>query len=233
MVRQEPEHRYIFVIDTEQYAGNFERDLCAYCTGEIGGCGRGDNYAKIFAQEVPEDSNPFGCASLDHRPDDSDHPCRRPCAIWPTPGWYNDGMGGHFRDDLANDAEALAHYIEQGVQEQQKQIDQLERNRGLSESERTSTGWSHDAIEFHLAERRKGIVALRAKTSITKHPAYLSVAIFFYEKPNEAQIAMVKSRALKFPEAKKQRGRAWDQYDITITGFRIIDVVTTMTETEV
>lgn len=27
---------YAFVIDTEQYAGNFEREIGAYCTGTIG-----------------------------------------------------------------------------------------------------------------------------------------------------------------------------------------------------
>ena len=33
--RGEPDH-FLLVIDTNSYAGNFERQLCAYVTGQIG-----------------------------------------------------------------------------------------------------------------------------------------------------------------------------------------------------
>ena len=33
-----------FVIDTEQYAGNFEREMCAHLTGRIGECEVGEEY---------------------------------------------------------------------------------------------------------------------------------------------------------------------------------------------
>ena len=33
-----------FVIDTEQYAGNFEREMCAHVTGRIGECEVGDEF---------------------------------------------------------------------------------------------------------------------------------------------------------------------------------------------
>ena len=32
---------WIFVVDTNQYSGNFERELTAYMKGMIGGCGVG------------------------------------------------------------------------------------------------------------------------------------------------------------------------------------------------
>ena len=233
MVRQEPEHRYIFVIDTEQYAGNFERDLCAYCTGEIGDCGRGDRYAKLFAQEVPEATNPFGCGSLDHRPDDSDNPCLRPCAIWPTPGWYNTGLGGHFRDDPANDDIALAQCSAAAVKYEEDVIAQVERNRSLSPEEKIKTHWTDATIDKQVTSHKDKIEKIKAITFLVKHPAYLSIAIFFYEKPNEAQVAMIKSRALRFSEARKQYGHSWECDPITITGFRLIDVVTTLHETSV
>ncbi len=35
--REEPDH-YLFVIDTDTYAGSFEREICAYVTGQIGEC---------------------------------------------------------------------------------------------------------------------------------------------------------------------------------------------------
>jgi hypothetical protein len=34
---------YVFIIDTEQYAGNFEREMCAYCTGILGDCEVGED----------------------------------------------------------------------------------------------------------------------------------------------------------------------------------------------
>ena len=46
---------YEFIIDTEQYSGNFERELCAYMTGQIGGCEKGLEDAEIARQEIPED----------------------------------------------------------------------------------------------------------------------------------------------------------------------------------
>ena len=36
--------KYGFVVRTNLYAGNFEREICAYMTGVIGECGVGDEY---------------------------------------------------------------------------------------------------------------------------------------------------------------------------------------------
>jgi len=87
-------NKYLFVIDTDKYAGNFERPMCAYMTGQVGDCGVGDEEAKLFAAEE-EDQYHFEDLLL-HEPDD--HGCHRPATIWPTPGWWNDGDGEHFHD---------------------------------------------------------------------------------------------------------------------------------------
>ena len=77
---------YIFLIDTDHYAGNFERQMTAWCTGIVGDCGVGKAYAGAFlacyGREIEE---------VMTRPDDNG--CWRPTAIFPTPGWSNDGMG--------------------------------------------------------------------------------------------------------------------------------------------
>jgi len=39
---------FIFVIDTDTYAGNFERPMCAYMTGRVGECGVGEEFAEMF-----------------------------------------------------------------------------------------------------------------------------------------------------------------------------------------
>ena len=77
---------WIFVIDTSQYAGNFERQMCAYCTGQIGECGVGDEFvdekiADIFGEDID-------CFVMD------DHGCGRPVSIWPVDNPERRG-GGH------------------------------------------------------------------------------------------------------------------------------------------
>jgi hypothetical protein len=84
------------VIDTEQYAGNFEREMCAYITGQTGECSVGDDWARLYASTIKYID--WWEEHIAQRPDDSDSPCYRPVAIYPTGGWYNNGYGGHFKD---------------------------------------------------------------------------------------------------------------------------------------
>lgn len=49
---REPEY-YLFVVDTNKYAGNFERELCAYVTGQVGESERGRNLAMLAREEIP------------------------------------------------------------------------------------------------------------------------------------------------------------------------------------
>jgi hypothetical protein len=71
---------YIFVIDTDAYAGSFERELTAYVTGEVGECGVGRELADLFRFECP-DQHWFE-ANTCHRPDDTG--CLRPTYIYPS-----------------------------------------------------------------------------------------------------------------------------------------------------
>ena len=74
---------YILLIKTDQYVGEFERDLCAYATGCIGDCGVGRKEAKIFQDENPDVdlSNLIG-KEMD------DYGCSRPVGV----DTYNDLM---------------------------------------------------------------------------------------------------------------------------------------------
>lgn len=86
---------YVFVAHTNLYAGNFERQMTAYATGQVGECGVGDTQSEAFQEEFEDTDlhNRFYHA-MSQEPDDNG--CYRPCAIWPTPGRYNNGRGGHF-----------------------------------------------------------------------------------------------------------------------------------------
>jgi len=73
---------YLFVVDTSNYAGNFEREMCAYMTGVIGDCGKGDKEADIATTEIP--------IELKYELDDlimlvpDEHGCCRPVTIYPS-----------------------------------------------------------------------------------------------------------------------------------------------------
>lgn len=102
--------RYVFVVDTEQYSGNFERWLCGYMTGRTDEPEtHGGEEAEIAKKEItPEAWDYFqehviNCAE---QPDDC--PIDTPVIIYPTPGWFNTGMGGHFKE--GQEEEAYKHY---------------------------------------------------------------------------------------------------------------------------
>ena len=69
---------YIFVIDTKDYAGNFERELCAYITGKVGQCEVGQEMAESFLEETK--LIPF--ENVIEEPDE--HGCYRPVTIYPS-----------------------------------------------------------------------------------------------------------------------------------------------------
>ena len=88
-------HPVIFVIDTNSYSGNFEREMTAYITGQVGECEVGEELADVFREEMG--SNTILDDMCCDVPNEDDH--RAPCGIWPTPNRYNDGYGRHFDGD--------------------------------------------------------------------------------------------------------------------------------------
>lgn len=65
---------YLFVIDTDSYAGNFEREMCAYLTNQIGECTVGEKFIDL--------DNPIAKEMEDiilQKPDE--HGCFRPVTI--------------------------------------------------------------------------------------------------------------------------------------------------------
>lgn len=70
---------WIFVIKTNKYAGNFERQMCAYCTGVLGECGVGGKEREIFLREAGENDEKFSKSVLLLPHCDG---CNRPCSIW-------------------------------------------------------------------------------------------------------------------------------------------------------
>lgn len=156
---------YVFIIDTEQYSGNFEREMCAYITGKVGECGVGGKRKAEYQLEETEDFE-----NVIQEADDRG--CYRPCAIWPTPGWFNHGMGSVFPDDF-DPALAKEDYVNKVREYYSRYPDSLEK-------------------ELKKAQEKP----------LQRYPAYLSVAIFFDKMPTQEQISIMKRRAAKFSPAR-------------------------------
>jgi hypothetical protein len=149
--------RWAFIIDTDSYAGNFERELAAYCTGATAQCNHGDGEAELFDRDFncaggwpDEQKSPF-YEGVDHRPDD--HGNFRPVSIY--------------------------------------------QRRGLKGSD------------------------------------YHSLVIFFYKKPTDEQIRILKERAHKFVNERwgqTKLTRLYDEDAPKIKGFGLVHEVTTVKE---
>jgi len=70
-----PNEGYAFVIDTNSYAGNFEREMTAYLTGVVGECGVGEE----LIEKLPIDFEDNVQQVAD------EHGCYRPTTCWMEP----------------------------------------------------------------------------------------------------------------------------------------------------
>lgn len=94
--------RFIFIVDTQQFSGNFERQMCAHLTNQVGECEVGKEYItdlEDLADEYPTHDIPRILAWIEDnilQVSEHDNGCLRPCVIWPTEGRSNNGMGKHY-----------------------------------------------------------------------------------------------------------------------------------------
>ena len=82
---------WAFIIETDgkAWVGNFERPMCAYCTGMVGQCDVGEEEAHLFFTDFGIESNPYdeggpfeeyvNCNVMD------DQGGARPAGIWKFP----------------------------------------------------------------------------------------------------------------------------------------------------
>jgi len=96
-------NEYYFIIDTDKYSGNFERQMCAYITGQVGSCGVGKEIATYARKELKIEIERLNGLIGSELNEDGVY---RPAKIYPTPNIYNNGMGFHFKageEDLAKE----------------------------------------------------------------------------------------------------------------------------------
>lgn len=135
----------IFVIHTDAYSGNFERELCAYITGQIGECGVGEDLASDFLDEVGDEAADLFSDIVMQVNDDRG--CARPCAIYATPGRLNDGYG-NMRDGKEGETgypayESVAIYFSERPSDEQIEL-MKSRARDYAEQEYNRKSYNRD-----------------------------------------------------------------------------------------
>jgi len=192
-----------FVIDTDTYAGNFEREMCAYVTGVIGDCGVGDTIVeKLDGNKDIEEIGQFISIEAD------EHGCWRPCKIYPTPGWANNGMGYCYK--IGDNQKALEEYAKACRQQAEEML----------------KVYAH--MPEHAKEQHDEWMKKASGERLSRdYPAYLSIAIVLESMPPDNVIALMKERAKQFEAIaqasnSKQIGARFDVGEFNITGFRLV-----------
>lgn len=191
---------FAIVIDTDTYAGNFERPMCAFITGRVGECGVGEEQAKQTRLELPEFAKDWFDNSIISVPDD--HGCSRPASIWPTPGWFNDGLGSHWEE--GSDPNEVKERYEASVREtygkegyQKGWLVNLDILEG-----RIPYGGMPLTCTVEACHREIDRLEARITEAIArgpgKFPACQSVAIFCDAKPTKEIWGVIRERAQAF-----------------------------------
>lgn len=222
---------YKFIVDTNSYAGNFEREMCAYLTGKIGECEVGWELAEIFEKENTDNISFDNIRSIK----DKDDSCTRPCSTEITPGWFNDGLGNYYKENDYCERDVLKKYYETVRDYNTKLILNIERTKVRLENGEEVSNWTIDYCSRDILNYQKKIKEAENLKKINKYAAYNSVVIFFKTKPSKVQIDLMKSRAIKFKENLQILGSytADNIKEFEIEGFRLIKKETTETEIEV
>lgn len=212
---------YIFVIDTDSYAGNFERDLCAYITGVVGDCGVGREFTKLYREETNdkhEDGSQF-CELLEQRSDKNG--CCRPCSIYETKGWLCSGDDRPVKEEKWDQKKANEKYRKSQSRIFQGYYDAANKEN-IKELKRLQ-----EEIDYCLSE----------KNVCPRVPPNNSVAIYFYDKPTKDIIELMKKRAFLFSDAAKiiakKRGYNESSSRVNIIGFRLIQELEDEKEIEI
>lgn len=222
MIEPDKGSEWIFVIDTDQYSGNFEREMCAYITGIVGDCGVGNHMANIAQQELTDSQlNKFEETVAQVS---DDHGCYRPVTIVTNPNWFNDGMGNYWKNDDSDIEKQLNAYAQAIVNYETPHIERAKQIFNDLTLGKKVLNWTIRSAREEWKRCQDKIDAAKTLKKTYHYPAYLSVGIWFDKKPTKTQISLMKTRAFKFQDAKHQypRYRTDTTFTVNIEGFRLI-----------
>lgn len=216
-------NRWIFIIDTDQYAGNFEREMCAYITGHTGECGVGGELAGCLKKDTGLNPDTFFSNVLQVADEDG---CCRPVEIQPNPNWFNDGHGNEWKitdndveKQLKKYVKSVTDYWTPWIKQKESYIPELKTGKVIA-------NWTIEAARREIASHKKEIEKAKKQKIVARYPAYNSVGIWFESEPSEKQIELMKSRAKKY-----KIGKLYKQPKIE--DFRLLHEETTIKTTEI
>lgn len=102
MLVEPGERVFAFVVDTDTYAGSFERELCVYVTGQYSEetCnGFVEKYIKLIKPEKEYLNSIFENLVTSRLCEHDGYGHQSPVVIFPTPGYSNDGDGNACKVD--------------------------------------------------------------------------------------------------------------------------------------
>jgi len=117
---------FVVIIDTDAYAGNFEREMSAFAAGaynfEMGHGGREMGEFEEAAEDDPRLTAIMEAVESQHHVEYDDVVC----SIWPTPNRLNDGVGGHYDAEPGEAGwpayESVAIFFERALTEEELAI---------------------------------------------------------------------------------------------------------------
>lgn len=189
-----------FIVDTDSYSGNFERQLCAYMTGHVGETRGGSEQAKQYRESY----EPMG--NVIYVPDDT-FLTPAPVHIEITPGYWNNGLGFNFKE---GEEELALQKFKEYIRKDDSYftfIQSLQQYYGVNDDVFTDEKIDK-LIEKKTKEREKAL----NKTEVEKYPAYQSIAIRF-SSLNDDEIEFLKNRAIEYSKISP--------HEFNIIGFKI------------
>lgn len=210
---------YIFVIDTENYSGNFVAEMGVYLTGLTPNYNSEaiSQYSRAFIEEEGVESDDL---FSDLIMPDKRGSCDLPSEIYPTKGWFNHGYGGHF--PLSQKEEALLDYkrkMEQYLLEKIYKNEAFKREHFLHLAfDQNYCGWTQESIDYEINSLKEQLQKLYDLKEVNCHPAYLSVALSFWQKPSDDVLNLLLKRAKAFCKLPEM--------NITFIGCRLLKEVT-------
>ena len=186
---------YILVVDTDSYAGNFERELAGYATGICDlDRGRGDKEAMEAAEAEPDIVAALRAKSRAVRHDEYGMVTN---TIRATPGRLNNGMGFHYSaDDPAAMEDARIRSRQSMIDYQEGHLKEVRRRLAEGDFQPEGPGaWTKEACERTIEGAQASI---ERAGQFVSWPAFESVAMFFSEPLTAQEMAFVRRRAEAF-----------------------------------
>lgn len=199
------------VVDTNAYAGNFERELCAYATGQLDETRRGERVL-TSDQQPPVHSDWWAEHVVQEA---TAHDTLSPVEIAITPGWINNGHGGCYLDLPENHEPARAAAKEAAKAFHAPAIEKARRQLASGVYEQN---WDEAGCRRTIEAAENSI----ATAGDRFYPAYLSVAIAVDETPPKDVLEEFRDRVETF-FAEIWPRHSFADAAVRVSGYRLID----------